>query len=56
MCGCNTEWYVNENYQKVISVFNQIKVLNDAAERRIKLISDFNKKITKDEDQKQFLL
>ena len=49
-------WYINENYQKGISVLNHIKVVNDAAERGIKFISNFNEKITKDEDQKQFLL
>jgi len=48
------EWYTNQNQQKGISVFN--RVVNDVAERGIKLISDFNEKITKHEDQKQFLL
>ncbi|KAF0746657.1 Uncharacterized protein FWK35_00037507 [Aphis craccivora] len=41
------EWYKNVNYQKVV---------NDAAERGVKLITDFNDKITKDEEQKQFLM
>lgn len=50
------EWYKNVNYQKGISVLSQIKVVNDAAERGVKLITDFNDKITKDEEQKQFLM
>jgi len=50
------EWYKNVNYQKGISVLSQVKVVNDAAERGVKLITDFNDKITKDEEQKQFLI
>lgn len=50
------EWYKNVNYQKGISVLSQVKVVNDAAERGVKLITDFNDKITKDEEQKQFLM
>lgn len=34
----------------------QLKVVNDTAERSIKLIEDYNSIITKNEDQKQFLL
>lgn len=30
--------------------------MNDAAERGVKLITDFNSKITKYEEQKQFLM
>jgi len=36
------DWYANDNYQKGISIFNNIKVVNDAAERGVKLISNFN--------------
>lgn len=50
------EWYNNVNYQKGISVLSQVKFVNDAAERGVKLITDFNDKITKDEEQKQFLM
>lgn len=35
---------------------SDLKVVNDPAERSIKLMKEFNYKITKDEDQKQFLL
>ena len=37
-------------------VIGNLKVVNDSAERGIKLIEDFNEKFTKDENQKQFLL
>ena len=43
------------NYQNGISVLSHVKVVNDTAERGVKLITDFNDKITKDEEQKQFL-
>lgn len=33
-----------------------MRVVNDKAERGVKLIQDFNDTLTKDEDQKQFLL
>jgi len=39
--------------QKIVS---DLKVVNDLAEQSIKLMEEFNYKITKDEDQKQFLL
>lgn len=34
----------------------QLKVVNDTAERSMKLIENYNSIITKNEDQKQFLL
>lgn len=33
-----------------------LQVVNDIAERAVKLASDFNGKLTKDPDQEQFLL
>ena len=33
-----------------------LKVVNDTAERGVKLIQDYNSIITNDEDQKQYLL
>ncbi|XP_050524055.1 uncharacterized protein LOC126895832 [Daktulosphaira vitifoliae] len=50
------DWNENDNYQKGKSLFNQLKVINDAAERGVQLISNFNEIITKDEEQKQFLI
>ena len=35
---------------------NGFKVVNDTAERGVKLIQDFNSYLTKDEEQRQFLL
>ena len=33
-----------------------LKVVNDVAERGVKLITDFNNLLTKDEEQKQYVL
>jgi len=47
----------NENDQKSKELVNNINVVNDIAERGIKLIKDYNNKLlTKNEDQKQYLL
>ena len=35
-------------------VIGNLKVVNDSAVRGIKLIEEFNEKVTKDEDQKEF--
>ncbi|XP_050528051.1 uncharacterized protein LOC126898147 [Daktulosphaira vitifoliae] len=50
------EWLNSSAYQKGKNAIEQLKVVNDSAERGVKLIEDFNNSITKDESQKQFLL
>ena len=37
-------------------IVKSLKVVNDMAERGVKLIQDYNTILTKDEEQKQFLL
>lgn len=49
-------WNKNESYSKCCKIINNLKVVNDTAERGIKLINEYNKILTKDEEQKQFLL
>ncbi|KAL4103442.1 hypothetical protein QTP88_018819 [Uroleucon formosanum] len=49
-------WDTDENYKIGFHMVQQLKVVNDTAERSIKLIEDYNSIITKNEDQKQFLL
>ena len=41
---------------KAKKIVNGFKVVNDTAERGVKLIQDFNSCLTKDEEQRQFLL
>ena len=49
------EWIDSNEYLGVQSRIKEFKIVNDTAERAIKLITEFNDKITKYEDQKQFL-
>lgn len=50
------EWKNNLEYKNARDIISSIKVVNDTAERYVKLMEDFNQKITKNEEQKQFLL
>lgn len=50
------KWANNEGYIKALLVLKNILVINDVAERGVKLIEDCNNKITKEESQKQYLL
>ncbi|KAL4147851.1 hypothetical protein QTP88_002189 [Uroleucon formosanum] len=49
-------WANNSDYNTAVSILKNIAVKNDVAERGVKLIEDYNNKITKDESQKQYLL
>lgn len=43
-------------YQKTKEVIKNFKVINDVAEKGIKLVQKYEKSVCKDKDQKQFLL
>lgn len=49
-------WEDNADYKEAERVVQSLKVVNDTAERGVKLIQDFNAVLTKNEDEKQFLL
>lgn len=49
-------WETREDYQKGLKIVKSLMVVNDVAERNIKLIVEYNTILTKDEDQKQYLL
>lgn len=51
-----SEWKNDENYKEVQQTLAHLQVINDHAERAVKLFSDFNQALTKDEKRKQFLL
>lgn len=51
-----SEWPDNEDYKNAQALLSSLVVVNDDAERSVKLMEDFNKLITKDEDMKQALL
>lgn len=50
-----SQWPQREDYKKGIDTCKAVHVVNDSAERGVKLFSDFNLKLTKDEEQKQFI-
>lgn len=50
------EWEQDESYQKLKRIAQHMKVVNDTAERGIALIQTYNESLTRDEEQKQFLL
>jgi hypothetical protein len=49
-------WQSDDAYQKIAMVARNFKVVNDLAERAVKLITTFSTTIIKDETQKQCLL
>lgn len=49
-------WTDNDHYKEVWKIVKSLKVVNDLAERGVKLISDYNDLLTTDEDQKQYVL
>lgn len=49
-------WEKNERFKKGQEIVSRLSVVNDCAERGIKLIQEYHGKITKDEEQKQHLL
>ena len=50
------DWTTNSSYQAAKKAASSLAVVNDRAERGVKLIQDYNALLTKDESQKQALL
>lgn len=49
-------WGNQEDFKTGKQIINAMKIVNDTAERGVKLMEEYNTKFTKDEEQKQFLL
>lgn len=49
-------WRDTETYQKAKDIVINIKVVNDTAERGVKLMEEYNRILTNDEQEKQYLL
>lgn len=49
-------WEVNEDYQDALDVCRNLFVVNDTAERGVQFMNDYNRILTKDEEQNQFIL
>jgi len=50
------QWEQDEDFQNAKQCAESLRVVNDVAERGVKLIQDFNSSFTKNEEQKQYLL
>jgi len=50
------DWNDSQDYQEGKRRVENLRVVNDTAERGVKLFEDFNKSLTNDEEEKQFLL
>lgn len=49
-------WETDGEFIKAKSVIKNLTVVNDPAERGVKLIEDYNKLLTKDEEDLQYLV
>lgn len=51
-----TEWLYDDGYNHGKNILSHLKVANDNAERGVKLMEDFNRSFTHDEETKQYAL
>jgi len=51
-----SEWQGQEQYQQSQLLVKSVRVVNDLAERGVALIQEFNSSLTRDAEQKQYLL
>lgn len=49
-------WSVRDDYLHAVTNIRSMTVVNDPAERKVKLITDFNRSLTHSEEDKQYLL
>lgn len=49
-------WAQREDYQYAVNILKKLHVVNDTAERGVKLIEDYNDKLCRDIDEKECLL
>jgi len=49
-------WEITTEYKEAKDIIATLKVVNDSAERGVKLMEEFNDKFTKQEEQKQYVL
>lgn len=50
------QWVDDIQYQKGVNIVQKLKVVNDTAERGVKVMQDFNNLLTYNEEQKQYVL
>lgn len=49
-------WPLNRYFQEAVKIFKDLKVVNDIAERAVALIEQYNDCLTRNEEQKQYML
>ena len=49
-------WHLHDDFKFGVQILTHLKVVNDSAERGVSLITQYNRLITKNEEQKQYLL
>eukprot|EP00102_Acyrthosiphon_pisum_P019081 XP_016656291.1 PREDICTED: uncharacterized protein LOC107882456 [Acyrthosiphon pisum] len=49
-------WKITTEYKEAKDIIATLKLVNDSAERGVKLMEEFNDKFTKQEEQKQYVL
>ena len=50
------EWEDDNSFQIGLEMIKKIKVVNDTAERGVKLMEDHNKILSRSEEEKQYIL
>jgi len=51
-----SNWHDHEDFKNAVEIVRKLKVVNDIAERGVKLMQDYNKKLTTKELEYQKLL
>ena len=50
------EWDDDNSFQTGLEIIKKLKVVNDTAEREVKLMEDYNKILSRSEEEKQCIL
>ena len=50
------QWSKNPDYNKGLSIFKELQIVNDTAERAVYTTEKYINVLTKDEEQKQYLM
>ena len=51
-----SEWHQSSKYEKLANYTKVFRVTNDCAERSVQMFSEYHGKVTKDEQQRQYLM
>jgi hypothetical protein len=56
LMNCPSTWANDENFQRGLHIVKNLSVVNDVAERGVKLISEYQNILSNDENEKQYIL